>query len=276
VSPIAESWLYATVRIENQWGGIGTGFLVARSIDESHAKVFMVTNKHVLHQDARQRETASGLRVHLNIEEPDGGVRRAHADVPMRATDGAPTSREHDDPDTDVMAVDVTPLIAQRPDIKRKWATYDLFADREKLQQHGVGICEEVLVIGYPLGLRHATSNLPLVRQGIVSTRIGEPFSDDVSTASGGTRERMVRGFLVDGAVIPGSSGSPVVLKPVPARFTEDGIQLACPPPLLLGIIAETRYPPVNAGAVEIPSFAGLGLAFDAETFRETIELFFE
>lgn len=38
----------------------------------------------------------------------------------------------------------------------------------------------------------------------------------------------------------------------------------------LLGIIAETRYAPIVTPAIETLSFAGLGLAFDAEII-ETI-----
>lgn len=45
--------------------------------------------------------------------------------------------------------------------------------------------------------------------------------------------------------------------------------------PVLFGIVAETKYAPVQLGAGVIPSFEGLGLAFEVETIRETIELFF-
>jgi hypothetical protein len=40
---------------------------------------------------------------------------------------------------------------------------------------------------------------------------------------------------------------------------------------MVLGIIAESRY----AWTTDFQSFAGLGLAFDAETIAETIELFY-
>jgi hypothetical protein len=33
---------------------------------------------------------------------------------------------------------------------------------------------DEIIVLGYPLGLRHSTSNFPLVRGGILATRIAE------------------------------------------------------------------------------------------------------
>ena len=40
--------------------------------------------------------------------------------------------------------------------------------------------------------------------------------------------------------------------------------------------MAETKYAPVQTGQGDSWSYAGLGLAFDAETIKETIELFFK
>ena len=88
-------------------------------------------------------------------------------------------------------------------------------------------------------------------------------------------RKRRLHGFLIDGAIIPGSSGSPVILKPTPGRFVKGNIIMTIPPPILLGVIAETKYAPIQSSGKDVHSFAGLGLAFDAETARETIELFF-
>jgi hypothetical protein len=115
------------------------------------------------------------------------------------------------------------------------------------------------------------------VRSGIIATRIGETFEDEYQEPDGTKRKRVIRGFLIDGATIPGSSGSPVVLKPTTGRFVKGNIVMGFSPLLLLGIIAETRYAPIPISERDyIPSFAGLGLAFDAETVKETIELFFQ
>ncbi len=73
--------------------------------------------------------------------------------------------------------------------------------------------------------------------------------------------------------MIPGSSGSPVALKPLTTRYVRENIQIQSST-LLLGIIAETRYAPVRTPTFETLSFAGLGLAFDTETIIETIDLF--
>jgi hypothetical protein len=67
----------------------------------------------------------------------------------------------------------------------------------------------------------------------------------------------------------------PVVLKPTAGRIVDGKLSFAPRPSLLLGVLAETRYASVRAAAADIPSFAGLGLAFDVETISETIEQFF-
>jgi hypothetical protein len=52
-SPIALNWVYATVRVENEWGKAGTGFLVIRKIGNKQGKVFLATNEHGIHLDRR-------------------------------------------------------------------------------------------------------------------------------------------------------------------------------------------------------------------------------
>jgi S1-C subfamily serine protease len=275
-SPIAETWIYTTMLIENEWGGKGTGFLVSRLIDENYGRIFLVTNKHVLNEEAEMRQSATWVRLYFNFKNADGSITGETTNLPLNLNDGAKRWREHPENDVDVLAFDVTILLEQYPQTKGKWADYSDFGDRSKREELDITIGEEALVIGYPLGLRHAKTNFPLVRGGIIATRIGENLEDEYKEKDGTIRKRLLRGFLIDGAVIPGSSGSPVVLKPTTGRFVKDKILLGLSPAILLGIVAETRYAPIRTPEGYIPSFAGLGLAFDAETVKETIELFFQ
>jgi len=50
-SPFIDLWVHSTMLIVNQWGEHGTGFLVRRAVTEDGSRVFLVTNKHVLHSD---------------------------------------------------------------------------------------------------------------------------------------------------------------------------------------------------------------------------------
>lgn len=274
-SLIADTWIHATMLIENDWGDSGTGFLVSRQTNKDQAKIFLVSNKHVLNSDPNFRLQASEMKVHLNYRGLDGNLIGKKALLPLNFHDGSKIWREHPDRDVDVIAFDVTQLLIENPQIEKKWATYSDFADTQKIDEMEITIGEEVMVIGYPSGLKQGRTNFPLVRSGIIATRIGDPFIDEIKE-KGTLRQRVVRGFLVDGATIPGSSGSPVVLKPITGRVVKGVLQLGGVPPLLLGIIADTMYAPVKTEKWEIPSFAGLGLAFNAETIKETIELFFD
>lgn len=50
---------------------------------------------------------------------------------------------------------------------------------------------------------------------------------------------------------------------------------LGSAPPLLLGIVAETRFAPIQISSTSaIPGFAGLGLAFVVKTIVETLDEF--
>ncbi|RJO60997.1 MAG: serine protease [Dehalococcoidia bacterium] len=274
-SPLVKGWIYATVPIENPQGESGTGFLVLRNTGLEQGKVFLVTNKHVICSNPSQRSLVTHIKCHFNTKEPDGSAGTICGDVPLCYPDGSKRFREHVDADTDVIAVDVTDVMQFNPKIEKRWVDYSLFADEAKRKELDITVGEEIVTIGYPLGLRQGESNFPLIRQGMISTKIGTLLADKIQIQGAGLRERKLRAFLIDGATIPGSSGSPVILKPVIGRIQGDAILMGSAPPVLLGIVAETKYAPVHLGATVIPSFAGLGLAFDVETIKETIELFF-
>lgn len=275
-SAVVESWVYITMQIENEWGEQGTGFLVYRGINDKEGLVLLVTNKNVLHEDGEMRKTASQVTLYLNIKNKDGSIAGKTAMLPLNLDDGSKRWREHPDPDVDVLAFDVTQGLVQYPQIEKRWADYTWFADTKQIETLDITMGDEILVIGYPIGLRHRTTNFPLLREGIIATRIGETLEDDHLEQDGTRRKRVLRGFIIDGATIPGSSGSPVVLKPVSGRLVRGKIMMNLAPPLLLGIIAETRFALIQTEKGVIPSFAGLGFAFDAETVKETIEQFFQ
>jgi hypothetical protein len=122
--------------------------------------------------------------LHLNVKEEHERIARNAVPYPLRSADGDRTWREHPDRDVDVLAVDVTPMLVQDQKISAKWADYSSFSDSATIGRLGITMGDEVLVLGYPLGLRHRTTNYPLVRQGIVATMIGESLEDEASSGS--------------------------------------------------------------------------------------------
>ncbi len=271
-SPIEQSWVHATVLIETGAGSRGTGFLVGRSAGTDQWRIFLVTNKHVLDQDPARRAAMASVRLHLNVSRND--VLQAQTiDYPLADASGSRV-REHPTSEIDVLVIAAVPLFNNLKDIANKFVPETMFAPAEKRKELDITAGEEVVVVGYPSGIRQGRTNLPLIRQGIIATRIGEELHEEEALPGGGTRTRVTRGFLIDGATIPGSSGSPVILKPVAGRHQGNVLMLGSAPPVLLGIVAETRFAPIRVNTGVIPGFAGLGLAFDVETIVEVLNLF--
>jgi len=273
-SPISLTWVHATVRVENEWGKGGTGFLVIRKMEEKQGKVFLVTNKHVIHPELQTREKAGYLTLFLNVREKDGTVKGKSFRVPLNEDDQK-LWREHPNPPVDVLAVDITSLINSHPNLENRGADYSLFATPRILKEENITEGEEVLILGYPLGLFHTRSHSPLVRQGIVATKIGERIQVRFRSSSGDPQRVEIPGFLIDAQIIPGSSGSPVVLKPIIGRKIKDKIEMGTAVPYLLGIVSATETTAIRTEGYAFATLAGLGIVFDASTIQETIELFF-
>lgn len=286
-SPIANTWLKATIKIENEWGNNGTGFLVFREIKQNLGKTFLVTNKHVLNEEPNKRESARHLKLFVNIERNDGTiVGQSFEKVSLLDVNGKRLWREHENPDVDVLAVDISWLLNSQPKLHKALIHYSDFITPALMKTQDVTIADEVLLIGYPSGLAHASTNFPLVRQGLIATRIGEKINIEVNDSAGKKTMVEIPAFLIDATVIPGSSGSPVILKPVQGLTIKgnsgEAKVLPSKNPYLLGIVSATRKVLLplrkdkDGRILYFPALEGLGLVYDADTIKETIELFFK
>jgi len=270
-SPIETSWAHATILLEVP-DGRGTGFCVGKPLGGDQWRVFIVTNKHVLNADPAKRQALTSVKLHINVHSGADVVGEI-IDYPLEDLNGK-RWREHPDADVDVLVVEATPLFASRKDIANKFAPESIFALAAKRKEMDITAGEEIVTVGYPSGIRQGKTNHPLLRQGIISTRIGEELHEEVPNGAGGVKIRKSRAFLIDGATIPGSSGSPVILKPVTGRLQRGSIVMGSTVPVLLGIVAETRFAPIEVTGGAIPGFAGLGFAFEVETIVEVLNLF--
>jgi Trypsin-like peptidase domain len=249
--------------IDNEYGGHGTGFLIYRPSQErsKEAKCFLITNKHVLNPDPKLRDKATKIILHFNMKNENNSIVGQEAEFPTNFGTSK-KFREHQSEDVDIIAFDVTQFLAEYPSIQKQMATYDMLLTSDKIADWDIKIGDEINVVGYPDGIRHETTNFPIIRSGIISSMMGENLD---KPPDGKSRKRVLRGFLVDGGTVPGSSGSPVVLPPISFRNVHGRLQIQNYPLLLLGIIAESRY----AHTADFLSFSGLGLAFYAEAIKE-------
>jgi len=274
-SPILEACMLATMLVSTDSTN-GTGFLLGHMRTEDSGKVFLITNKHVVFPHPKFRIYPTRISLTYNVDGRNGSLESKTVDAPLIYPDGTQLWREHPNRDVDVLAIDVTWLVVKHEDLAARWFRSDNIPDSSALSNHLITVGDEICVIGYPATYPAVVSKLPVLREGVISTLFGMQYQDSI-VDDGKMRQRTLPAFLFDGAAIPGSSGSPVVLKPQHEQYGPEGFSfLPTARWYLVGIVAETSYALVPVGRNQPITFSGLGLAFDAMTIRETIDLFFK
>lgn len=274
MSAIINYWIKTTCQVITE-DGTGTGFLLG--IKEKK-KIFFITNKHVINKDTEKRHQTSEIKLAINIEDKDGLVKKDNIRIEFNKNQW----REHSDSDVDVYVLDVTGAILE---LSRKYGEKlygqsilnSYIADQDKIRELDIKMTDEVFIIGYPSAdkLQHYTTNFPFVTDGTISSNIGQTLEDEHKEKDGSVRKRVLKAFLINRGILPGSSGSPVILKPTPYRQIGNEIVYDNFPPILLGIASETRFIFTdNFYGIDYYSIANLGIAFDAITIKETIDLF--
>jgi hypothetical protein len=109
-------------------------------------------------------------------------------------------------PDGDDLAV--LPIALEYEKIKAKFIPEAWFITKEKVQEYGIGPGDEAFLVGRFVNHEGKQQNLPAVRFGQVSMLPIEP----IRTARGLLQEA----FLVECRSLPGYSGSPVFIAPLP------------------------------------------------------------
>lgn len=183
-----------TIKIDAS-GSRGTGFLFGFMIDKENLAPILVTNKHVL-------ENAETIKLRISTSaqgdyETRGGI------AEYLITSGLEQMIiEHPDPKIDLAAICVGPIFNDL--MGRKLFGYgNMFMEADMITQaelNEISVADDILMVGYPIGLSDDKHNLPIVRRGILASDPNLPFDG---------KEQ----FLIDCACFPGSSGSPVVTK---------------------------------------------------------------
>ncbi|MFY9796654.1 MAG: serine protease [Candidatus Nitrosopolaris sp.] len=169
--------------------GYGTGFFYSNPNDQ----LFLLTNRHVILDEARGY-IPNVVRLSLHTDPTNFRVSRNY-DIPLY--NGVKPVWKQPEPFADVVAI---PL--KRKDIEELRLILRYFTDANLLpEDYLLHIGEDIMVMGYPLGLYYDdVNNLPVVRNGIVASAYpvaykGQPY------------------FLIDATLHKGTSGSPVMTK---------------------------------------------------------------
>lgn len=266
VNSIAKKLLFNTLRVDTVLDdgseGSGTAFVVSHT----HARgttTFIVTNRHLVDgvrngglvfTQKHNGQPVLGERFQLNID-----------DFPAAWF-------MHPDPEVDLAIIPMRPLeaAANEQGIELYYHPIDSRLACDAATARALDALEDVLFVGYPSGVWDQVNLMPILRRGTTATPIALDFE--------GRKE-----FLIDAAVYPGSSGSPVfIYQPETARASQGvGNHI-----VFAGVVAAVFFreeanhlvsapvPANNHGMVMGSEMIDLGLVIKAEAVVEAMNAY--
>ena len=281
---IEEHFLNSAALITNGKSG-GSGFFMlhelARDLATGRASyaVLLVTNKHLLPPETATTSEPGprDISVRLVVRKDDDTAEVKDVSVPVVGPDGKwlKSVAYHPAPLVDVAVVDVGNVLnEQRANLffqvaqSRKAVTSELLVHKDELKEAAIGIGTQIYLLGYPAGIFERRNISPILRVGIIATEPDRDFAfNDQLRAAHKELPETLRGFLIDASVFPGSSGSMVVRRTdIVPGFSPGGKRSI---PYILGIVSGSL--PIYD--LEHVQRMGLGIVYNAETIRETIEV---
>lgn len=193
----SEQLAFTTVRIqcESKTGNvsIGTGSFFNFKFNGDQQVPVIITNRHVIN------DSTIGT-FQLTSSNTDGTPQIGKFDN-IIVDDFEKRWIPHPNTEIDLCIMPLAPLFTeaqkQGKSVFHKQFDEGLLPSQQLLTE--LTALEEVLMVGYPVGLWDSTNNMPIFRRGITATHPNINFEG---------REE----FLIDVACFPGSSGSPVLL----------------------------------------------------------------
>ena len=194
---VTEQLMYSTVRLkvtyEDGSTGTGTSFIVGVHYNEeasTHVPI-LITNKHVI-------KDASTLQFVITQADDEGNP--LHGTTYAIEFTGVEFGwKLHPDDNVDLCATPFMPIevsaLTHGAKLFYRTLYFDLFVSEEQLLE--LTAVENILMVGYPIGLWDRQNNLPIFRRGVTASH---PRFDHNGKPD----------FLIDAACYPGSSGSPV------------------------------------------------------------------
>ncbi len=266
INSVTKKLLFNTIRVdtvlEDGSEGSGTAFVVNHAHPRGN-QTFIVTNRHLVDgvrrgglvfTQKKNGQPVFGLRFQLNIE-----------DFPQAWF-------MHPDPEVDLAIIPMRPLeqAARERGVELYYHMIDSSLAPDAATLRALDALEEVLFVGYPSGVWDQVNLMPILRRGTTATPMALDFE--------GRPE-----FLIDAAVYPGSSGSPVfVYQPDPIRPSQTSGRKF----LFAGVVAAVFFreeanhlvpvpvPANNSGMVMGSEMIDLGLVIKAQAVLDVINAY--
>jgi hypothetical protein len=218
--------LKSVLRIEtppgaNGFPDVGGGFLVLGTEDTS-GKIYLVTNKHMLGDWNYADANIEVYRPWINVffyraSDPSG---KSYRPTKVELLSGSSLNAKvhlHPSPLVDLALIDVTDEV-RSPNEHIDYTAYapSFLLPFAKIQDWQTDIADQVIALGYPLGIRSLRNNYPIVKMGYLASMPGEEVSipSRILNRAGLPVDVSVDGkfLIVDGLIVGGNSGGPVVL----------------------------------------------------------------
>lgn len=185
---ISEQMMFNTVKLTTA-SGSGTGFFFTFRVSNTETCPVIITNKHVVND--KENETVK-FTLHLKNEDDSSSEN-------ITVTENL---NWHFHPKSDLCFCFIQPIIENIKKQTGKDVFYgtikeDIIPSEKQLKD--LSQLEEVVMVGYPIGLEDEINNFPIFRKGYTATHPAIDFNGD-------------KIGLVDMACFPGSSGSPIFI----------------------------------------------------------------
>jgi S1-C subfamily serine protease len=267
INSITKKLLFNTIRVdtvlEDGSEGSGTAFVFSHTTG-SGVHTFVVTNRHLVEgvrsgglvfTQKKHGQPALGVRFQININD------FSHAWF------------LHPDPEVDLAIIPLRPLeqAARDQGVELYYHAIDSRLAPDASTLRALDALEQVIFVGYPNGVWDQVNLMPIMRRGTTATPMALDFE--------GRQE-----FLIDAAVYPGSSGSPVfVYQPDALRPSQSGGGMKF---LFAGVVAAVFFreeanhlvplpiPPNNQPIMMGSEMIDLGLVIKADAVIVTVNAY--
>lgn len=210
---ISEQLMFNTIKLVASNGSSGTGFFYNFKVNDKFYPT-IITNKHVVNNNENETMT---FYLHLKTGENSSDE---NYEVTLNTRWIFHSTK-------DLCFCFINPLLEEVERITGKKVFYianddSVIATPKKLEE--LSALEEVVMVGYPIGLWDEKNNFPIFRKGFTASHPALDFNENGIG-------------LVDMACFPGSSGSPIYILNEGAYTSKDGAMVIGRRIILIGIL---------------------------------------
>lgn len=192
---VTEQLMYTTTRVECiHKDGVqsqATAFFCKLYIDKDRYYDVLVSNRHVF-------ADLCEITFHITVASSDGNPTTEYINYRLNVNDSHHIIY-HPDPNVDLAIILIRNVLIDAYEKTKKKLFYKSLSDAQiaDLSNEKFDALEEILMVGYPVGIWDDVNNRPIFRRGITAT---DPKVDYLGKPM----------FLIDCACAQGSSGSPI------------------------------------------------------------------